>query len=757
MNFDKKASCPLEEQLFNSVYERTPQYVKDLNLMDFSNSGEFTFKLKKEHLYQYDEKSNPEGLNLKDWFANYAKEAKVSTAGIRGPQNILYPQDTRFPINLVGIVLATLAKALVAKEKYPNQQVMKLVGREVRYNSDLFLDAIARVQAAQGIKTLVPVEKKTIPIWLASFLAFKLDLVGGEYITSSHGISVKNATKDLNSQGSQYLPEESAEFVQKIQEIFDETEKNGVYEIKIAAVDNPLIDEKIMAKLNDGVDLYVEYLKSGVAEKDNLDFIKKAQKKIVIENVGGSAYRTLSRVLKELNISDKFVWLNEAEDPFFHSIGKYDVDPKGNKTFYDYSVDATVLAKRPNGEKYFPVIETLHYEKVLADYPVGTAVLITDPDHDRLTVTQIEDEKVIPTLDKAGIAYVKLGNGRILTVFTANQAFLLLMDFRMKMLKSQGKWDNHPRFMIKTTASAMSWDEWAKANNVAVVNVPVGFKEIANIMKKVELKLKNNPDEEVTVMDVYGERINLGKSPRLIFGGEESGGMIMGGEEMIKSLAGREAIAMREKSATEAILVASALSSKLEEENKTMSEYLLEVFKDNDIKGQFDTRVDIAYYNESEPDIDKLKAAKVAGEQLRTKNDLFYLSMAIAIRSGKMTFENAKEVLKDAFKELNFDNLKAIKFVGDGTYMEFSDKYIEIRPSGTDAKTKAYGAGLNFEEIGKFASAMGNFSGDRTDIHKKYITDEMYETTKDKSMEYYLEFVNDEANNEVFVIPEYKF
>ena len=757
MNFDKKASCPLEEQLFNSVYERTPQYVKDLNLMDFSNNGEFTFTLKKEHLYPYDETSNPEGLNLKDWFANYAKEAKVSTAGIRGPQNILYPQDTRFPINLVGIVLATLAKALVAKEKYPNQQVMKLVGREVRYNSDLFLDAIARIQAAQGIKTLVPVEKKTIPIWLASFLAFKLDLVGGEYITSSHGISVKNATKDLNSQGSQYLPEESAEFVQKIQEIFDETEKNGSYEIKIAAVDNPLIDEKIMAKLNDGVDLYVEYLKSGVAEKDNLDFIKKAQKKIVIENVGGSAYRTLSRVLKELNISDKFVWLNEGEDPFFHSIGKYDVDPKGNKTFYDYSVDATVLAKRPNGEKYFPVIETLHYEKVLGEYPVGTAVLITDPDHDRLTVTQIEDEKVIPTLEKAGISYVKLGNGRILTVFTANQAFLLLMDFRMKMLKSQGKWDNHPRFMIKTTASAMSWDEWAKANNVAVVNVPVGFKEIANIMKKVELKLKNNPNDEVTVMDVYGERINLGKSPRLIFGGEESGGMIMGGEEMIKSLAGREAIAMREKSATEAILVASALSSKLEEENKTMSEYLLEVFKDNDIKGQFDTRVDIAYYNESEPDIDKLKAAKVAGEQLRTKNDLFYLSMAIAIRSGKMTFENAKEVLKDAFKELNFDNLKAIKFVGDGTYMEFDDKYIEIRPSGTDAKTKAYGAGLKFDEIGKFASAMGNFSGDRTDIHRKYITDEMYETTKDKSMEYYLEFVNDEANNEVFVIPEYKF
>ena len=670
----------------------------------------------------------------------------------------VFPQDTRFPINLVGIVLATLAKALVAKEKYQDKQILKLAGREVRYNSDLYLEAIARIQAAQGIKTLVPVEKQTIPIWLASFLAFKLDLVGGEYITSSHGISVKNAaTKDLNSQGSQYLPEESAEFVNKIQEIFDKTEKDGSYEIKISALDNPLIDEDVMKKLDDGVDLYVEYLKSGVAEADNLNYIKQAKNKIVIENVGGSAYRTLSRVLNKLDLSDKFVWLNEKEDPFFHSIGKYDTDPKGNKTFYDYSVDATVTAKRLNGEKFFPVIETLHYDKVLSEYPVGTVVLITDPDHDRLTVTQVEDYKEMSKLDKAGIAYVNLGNNRILTVFTANQAFLLLMDFRMKMLKLQNKWNNHPRFMIKTTASAMSWDEWAKSNNVAVVNVPVGFKEIANIMKKVELKLKNNPDKDVVVDDVFGKSVNLGKSPRLIFAGEESGGMIMGGEEMIKSLSGREAVAMREKSATEAILVASALCAKLEKENTLMSNYLLEVFKENNIKGQFDTRVDIAYYNESEPDIDKLKAAKVEGEKLRTKNDLFYLSMAIAMRSGKMTFENAKEVLQDTFKELDFSNLVDVKFVGDGTYLEFDNKYIEIRPSGTDAKTKAYGAGLDFDEIGKYAQAMGNYSGDRTELHKKYISDEMYDSTKERAMNYYLEFVDKDANNEQFVIPEYKF
>ncbi|MCI5888592.1 MAG: hypothetical protein MRZ62_03635 [Brachyspira sp.] len=751
----KKSDNALENELFKSVYDKTPNYIKNLDIMDFSNSGEFTITLKKEHLYPYDENKNPEGLNLYDWFANYAKEAKVSTAGIRGPQNILFPQDSRFPINLFGIVLATLAKALVANEKHKGKQILKIAGREVRYNSELFLDAIARIQAANGIKTLVPQGRKTIPIWLASFLAFKLDLVGGEYITSSHGISVKNATKDLNSQGSQYLPEESMEFVNKIDEIFKETEKNGTYEIKVSAENNPLIDEKIMAKLNDGVNLYVDYLKSGVAKSGNLNLIKSLKNKIVIENVGGSAYRTLSRVLSKLSISEKFDWFNTEEDPFFHSIGKYDVTPKGEKAFYDYSVDATVVAKRKSGEKFFPVIETLHYDEKLKKYPIGTCVLITDPDHDRLTVTQTEPASRAAYLSENGIDYVKLDNDTLLTVFTANQAFLMIMDFRAKQLKSEKAWDNHPRFMIKTTASASAWDEWAENNGVKVVNVPVGFKEIANIMKKVELQIKNAPNKEVKVDDVFGREINLGANPRLIFGGEESGGMIMGGEELIESLAGRKAVAMREKSATEAIIVASALIANLKD--KPMSDYLKEIFEENEIVKRYDTRVDIAYYNESEPDINKLKADKIEGEKKRTKNDLFYLSMAMGIKKGLMTIENVKEVLNDTFKSLIFDNLEEIKFVGDGTYLKFAHKFIEIRPSGTDAKTKAYGGGSNKEMIETYANILGNYDGTRTTLHKKFISDEFYENTKDLAMDYYLEFVDKGANNEEFVIPDYKF
>ena len=750
----REPSCELEKELFYSVFEKTPDYIKDLDLMNFSHVEGFTFTLKREHLYPHSD-SNPEGLNLKEWFANYSKEAKVSTAGIRGPQNIIFPQDTRFPINLVGIVLATLAKALVAREKYQGKEIRKLVGSEVRYNSELYLDAIARIQAEQGIRTLTPSGRKTIPIWLASFLAFNLDLVGGEYITSSHGISVKTATKDLNSQGSQYLPEESLEFVNKIQEIFDIVEKYGTYDIKIGAKNHPLIDESIMTRLNDGVDLYVEYLKSGVAQ--NLDGVKKMNRKLFIESVGGCAYRTLSRVLEKLGIQDKYVWNNTEEDPFFHSIGKYDTDPKGNKTFYDYSVDATVIAKHPDGSKYFPVIESMHYEKVLKDLPLGTIVLITDPDHDRLTVCQIEACGNEPMLDEFGISYIELDENRILTVYTANQAFLMLMNYRVKQLKHEGKYNNHPRFIIKTTASALSWDEWAGVNNIKVVNVPVGFKEIANIMKKVELQIKNNPDKEVVVDDVFGNSINLGVQPRMIFGGEESGGMIMGSEDMIESLSGRKAIAMREKSATEAIIVASCLASKLEEENKTLSEYLTEIFEENNIIAKYDVREDIAYYNESEPDIEKLKLAKTEGEKQRTKNDLFYLSLAIGIREGLFGVDKVKEVLNDAFPELNFDNLQDVKFVGDGTYLKFKDKYVEIRPSGTDAKTKAYSGGENLENIEKFSRILGNYSGERTDLHKQIILDEFYENSKETALNYYLQFVEKDANNEKFVIPEYTY
>ena len=730
----------LEQLLKDGVEKNTPDEIKKDKVFDYKNKDEIEFKLTKELV---------EKLNLKSWFQNYKKEALVSTAGIRGPQNILYPHDTRFPINTIGITLATLAKALVLKEKYKDKKLVKLVGSEVRYNSKIYLDLIARIQAAQGIKTLAPENRETIPIWLASFLAFKLDLVGAEYITSSHGISVKNATKDLNNQGSQFLPDESMEFVNKMEEILDEVDKKGFYSIKFSSSNDSLIDEEYMKKINNGIDLYVEYLKSTVATENILNKIRNFDKKIVIDSVGGAAYRTLSKILAELNIEKTYTWLNIEEDPFFHSIGK---DIK-NGSFYDWSLDITVTSKNDKGETYFPVIDSLHYEEKLKNYPKGTVSLITDPDHDRLSVVQIEDIKNEKEVKEAGVDYTKLDENRILCIFSANQAFLMIMDFVKEELKKTGKFNDHKRFMVKTTASSKSWDEWAKNNNVEVINTPVGFKEIANVVKKVEYQIEKGI-KDITVSDIFNNEIHLGSSPRMIFGGEESGGMIIGSNEIIESNAKRKALSMREKSATEAIIAASGLISSID---IPLYKHLENVYKNNNIIAKFDVRDDIAYYNESEPDIDKLKKAKLEGEAKRTKNDVFYLALAIGLFENKLTLENVKEILSSTFKELDFSNLLAVKFVGDGTYLDFKDKFIEIRPSGTDAKTKAYAGGSNKEVLASYSKTLGNYSGDLNETYLKYLSKEFVNNSKETSYEIYLKYALKDADKRQFSIPEYDF
>ena len=167
--------------------------------------------------------------------------------------------------------------------------------------------------------------------------------------------------------------------------------------------------------------------------------------------------------------------------------------------------------------------------------------------------------------------------------------------------------------------------------------------------------------KNITVEDIFKNKVELGSSPRMIFGGEESGGMIIGSNDIIKSLNGRTALAMREKSATEAIIIASGLVASL---NVPLWQHLENIYEENNIKARYDVRDDIAYYNESEPDIEKLKAAKVSGEALRTKNDVFYLSVAIALEEGMITLDNAKEILSKTFENcgsrLDFQTLQLL-------------------------------------------------------------------------------------------------
>ena len=709
-----------EQQLFAVVEQNTPDSIKT-PLFPQDDPDAFTFMLNKELI---------ERLNLWEWYRNYAKEAQVSTAGIRGPQNILYPWDTRFPINQVGIILATLGKSLVAKESSGGKLVEKLAGCEVRYNSRKYVEFIARIQAAQGIRTYVPKEFGTLPIWMASFLIFMLDLDGGEHVTSSHSVSTKNATKDLNNQGSQYLPEESMRFVKKIEEILKTADTEG-YPIQFSAATDKHIDFERLDELHDGVQLYVGYLKNGVATDTNLNLIRETKPPIVVDCVGGCMYRPMRAIFERLGIAGSVRWLHVEADPLYYNIGKLDRNPKtGEAEFYDLGCDFSILN----------VVKSAEYGTKLKGQPIGTIIEATDPDGDRLIVCQIEDVSRAETLQRLGVDFLMLDDNRLLTIYTPNQAFLMLMDFHTKQLQASGFWEHHPRFMIKTTPSALAWDQWAAFNGVKVINVPVGFKEIASIMKKIEKQIANTPDASVVIQDVYGETISLGVQPRLVFAGEESGGMITGPEKLIQSHGGRKAIAMREKSAGESMVLVTALAAHCKQANIPLSDYLASVFRDSQINATCDVREDITYYNESEPNPEKLREAKREGEAIRDKNDLFFLGIAIALREGKIDMEQVRAILSDALSELDFTKLESVRFVGDGTYLKFADKFVEVRKSGTDAKTKAYASGGDKEECRRFAKAFGEASGDLTELYLTQIGQTYLEGVETKARQIYETF-----------------
>jgi phosphomannomutase len=724
----------LEKLFLDQIEKDTPQKVKEAQLLDFTNPKAFSFTLTKEQLADFD--SNGPGLGILSWFENYRKEAMASTAGIRGLQNPLYPWDTRYPLNFIGIMLATMGKILVAKDT--GSQIIKLAACEVRYNSVEFVELITRLQAASGIRTDITKDYEVITIFMASFIIFMYDLYGGEYVTSSHAMCRKTATKDLNAQGSQYIPSESLLFLNKVKLILDEIQNKGSYTFNFSSTTDLNIDREFLALINNGIDLYVKYLRRGVATWENLEYINNMGKKVVIECMGGSIYKTLFPIITQLGVKEKFDFLHSEENSFNYGIGKV-ISETGK--FFDWGCDTTIMqTDAVTHEIKVPVLASVGYPDLLKIYPVGTVLLITDPDADRLVTAYIDQAENIKHISDRGMVYIPLDSDRILVMFTPNQSFLMTMDFQKQVLEKAGLWDKYNWFILKTTASQRSWDEWAKANNIPVVSTPVGFKELADAMQNIEKKLKNNSGQNILIKDVYGNTINLGKKPRLLFAGEESGGEIFGPPELITSLKGRQAISMREKSAGEAIMITSAMVGWLERQNVTLTDYLWQIFDKNHITNRFEIRLDQKYYNESEPDIKTLLQDKEKGMVTKELNNSFFLSLALGFKDKLITLPQIREILSETFTDLIFSDLKDIKFVGDGVYLLFSEKCVEVRPSGTDAMNKAYSYGPDQWECISYARAFSVYSGIRTLLHLKYIPNAFYNRIKDYSFEIYSDY-----------------
>lgn len=720
-------------------------------------------------------------ISLRSQIESFAQEAKVSTAGVRENQNVICPWDHRYRINeymiaviaesLAGMVkelheerikllevppLSRIAEALGEENvsliegiyRMPLERIVvfarenpvRIVGGEVRANTPRFVDLVSRIYAANDLYVMLMTaedcsDSSTIFMW--SFLVFLLGLSGGDYFTSSHGAPQKQSDKILASDGAQYLPHHYSRLVEKMWLLLDKIEKDG-YEFRLAAKQ----DAHLMRNLDYGntASLYVNYLKQGPATPDAVQLIQKAASeglRLKLDFFGGSGYKTLSSILNELDISSVFEqgYIRTEEDPFFHNVG-FAVKPKKGRSDELEVVHLSVDASLPQ------VVKTAGYEELLKDVPPGQIVFNVDPDADRFVGGQVVEESERKALEKLGITYIELGAGRLFALYSPNQLFLMIFHNDMLQAKADGWWDRYANFNIHTYVSAISWDEWAANNAVPVISVPVGFKEIAAVERKVEEGLRESQGKPFEVVNELGFAVTLGAGPKLHHAGEESGGKIGGPRSPIYNVFHEFVIAMREKSSGETCFSAIALVARLylessgNEKKKYLHHFLNEIFETEHIFNPMEYRGDIVHYNEAIIDPDELARAKKTGLEQRDLFNGFFHNLAQAYVSGfntrdgrALSLNTLREILAEAIPVMKdlFEGLEDLCLWSDGIQLWFREELpirdICLRASGTDAKTKVYFDGKDKDLMRKyFEEGFLSFSGTPTELYKTHIT-----------------------------------
>ena len=684
-----------------------------------------------------------ERINLRNQIEVFAEEAKVSTAGVRENQNVLCPWDHRFRINEYMFALMAEAQTRLVKELQaeriaslppvdvetvrerlgmgvdvveeifdrPLDEVIELVksvpvravGGEVRANTARFTDLMSRIYAAHGLPVLLtedPHCKDSSNIYLWSFLVFALGLSGGDYFTSSHGAPQKQSDKILAPDGAQFLPDKYARIVDHLFDILKEIESGQGFTIHLAARDDKhLIRRLSYTRL---ARLYGDYLRTGPASPVALSKIKKAIHqglRLTLDFFGGSGYKSLHAIFRELEIDGVFKdgYLRTEEDSFFHNIGfrvGKKKDGSGLEVVHD-SVDASVPA----------VVESCNYDEILKDTPVGRMVFNVDPDADRFVVGQVLPKEEAQALEDLGIAYIKVGPERIFAILSPNQFFLLLAENDRLVAIEDGTWKDTNPFDIHTYVSALAWDEWAEFHKIPVVRVPVGFKEIAAIVRQVEEQLAEAEGGSITARAEAGQEIELGARPKLHHAGEESGGKIGGPVKLIPNVLGQQILAVREKSSGEACVSAVSLAANLylaggEENPEAMylHRLLARVFKESNVQNPMESRGDIVHYNEAIFDPAELAEAKKKGIAERVVFNAYFETLARRLRDGTSSLDETKAELTAAMPGLGelWDALESITIWSDGLQFWFAKNNSKgirdmcIRPSGTDAKTKIY-------------------------------------------------------------------
>jgi len=349
------------------------------------------------------------------------RELDFGTGGLRG---VIGGGDNRMNTYVVRKATQGLANYIIGHVAEQERGVV--VACDSRRYSDVFAEEVARVMAANGIKTWLFSSLRPTPV--LSFAVRRLGACVGIMVTASHNPAEYNGYKVFWSDGAQVVPPHDTGIITEVRKVSGPVEAMD----RSAAQERGLIriiDEEVDGPYHDMV----------VAQSLNPELIRQRghELKVVYTPLHGTGTVPVETVLGRLGL--EVITVPEQREP------------DGDFPTVDY----------PNPE----MAPALEMALNLARREDADLVMATDPDADRLGIAVPED-------------------GRW-NLVTGNQLGAMLTDYIFRTMKEQGSLPANPAF-VNTIVTSEFQNAIADSYGATSFRVLTGFKYIGEKIRQFE-------------------------------------------------------------------------------------------------------------------------------------------------------------------------------------------------------------------------------------------------------------------------------
>ncbi|EOZ93592.1 Phosphoglucomutase [Indibacter alkaliphilus LW1] len=480
-------------------------------------------------------------------------------------------------MNVYTVAMATQGLANYLLKSFPGEDIKVAITHDCRINNTLFADTTANVFTANGIKVKYFRELRPTP--MLSFAIRHYGCKSGVMVTASHNPKEYNGYKAYWDDGGQVVAPHDKNIIDEVQ--------------KIKSVDdvNWAKNDSLIEYIEEDFDLVYLNLVKKLSLSPNEVMVQK-DLPIVFSPIHGASGKMVPAALKVFGFENIHVVKEQAE-------------PDGNFPTVIY----------PNPEE----AEALNMSLELGRKINAELILACDPDGDRYA------------------ACVPDGKGDF-ELLNGNQTGSLLTYYLLNKWREYGKLTGE-EFMVNTIVTTELIDEICKGFGVPCYSVLTGFKNIAEVILKLEGK------------------------KQFIGGGEESYGYLIGDF-------------VRDKDGVSACAMVSEIVAYYKTKGKSIKDVLAEIY------------MQYGFYKESL--ISVTKKGKDGAEQIQalmagfrtnrpTEMNGIKVVKVIDVKESKIyDLENRTET------DLEMDKSNVIQF-----YLADGSK-ISARPSGTEPKIKYY-------------------------------------------------------------------